>query len=254
MTIQLVKFCYRNILETGTVTVTTENASFPKYRLYDRNLGKLFKSTAFASPFAIVINQGAVISYEVDRLIIPAGHNLNGLACSLRYSTDNFGSDDHEAVGWTQGDALIIDKTFTAQTKQYWKLNITAPATIVEIPEIFLTKDYIFQINPILGSEEGFLDNVYSQESRSGLDYDVKFGTTRRLRTYDLIYVEETQKSDLESWKSHCEGIKPFWIYDHYGTLIYMKMLNPLKFIYLENDPSRYSCRLEFREVLGSLI
>ena len=107
---QFIKLCYRNILETGTVTVTTENTLFPKYRLYNRDIGKLFKGTAFASPFAIKVDQGAVISYPVDRLIIPAGHNLNGLACSLRYSTDDFASDDHEANGWTQSDALFIDK------------------------------------------------------------------------------------------------------------------------------------------------
>ena len=324
-----VKICYKNILETSTVTVTTENTSFPKYRLYDRDISKLFKGTGFASPFAILLGQGAVISYEVDRLIIPARHNLNGLACSLRYSTDNFSADDHEAVGWTQGDALLINKPFTAQTKQYWKLNIpTGPSlnglagscaagTLIdqgginwttagviigsivtrvvdgkygivtsittsgggpddliifaggtspvfnlfdaytvttgltpELTEIFLGKTYTFQANPLIGSREGWKRNLSSEETESGLDRDVKLGESRRYRDYELSNIESAQKADFESWEAECQGVKPFWVIDHYGVAIYMKMLNELEFTYLLDDPS-YGCILRLREVLG---
>jgi hypothetical protein len=34
---------YRNILENSTVTVTNENSDYPKWRLHDRDIGKLFK-------------------------------------------------------------------------------------------------------------------------------------------------------------------------------------------------------------------
>jgi hypothetical protein len=241
-----VKLVYRNILETATVTVTTENSSFPKYRLYDRDKGKLFKGTAFASPFWILINQATTI-YEVDRLIIPAGHNLNGLACSLRYSTDNFSSDDHEAVGWTQGDALIINKSFTAQTKQYWKLQVTAPATIVELTEMFLGKDYLFERNVKLDLTEETRRNMLRQASSSGYARWVKCGEKKEYRAYDLI-AEGAQKTNLESWWSALDSVKPFYIFDHNSDLIFMEMLNELSFIPLSN--SFWSTKLELLEVL----
>src|SRR4030042_6311262 len=98
---QLIKLLYRNILESGTVTVTSEDTAYPKYRLYDRDIGKLSKKTAQSlllygsghlygtgkkygqgSSHVISVDQGSV-SYEIDRLIIPAGHNLNTMIIRL---------------------------------------------------------------------------------------------------------------------------------------------------------------------------
>ena len=244
----VVKINYRNILESGTVTVTTEDAAYPKYRLYDRDIGKLFKGTAFASPFAIVIDQGAVTSYPVNRLIIPIGHNLNGLACSLRYSTDNFSGDDHEAVGWTQGDALAIDKSFTEQTKQYWKLNVTAPATIVEMPEMFLSKDYQFQRNIKPGVGEELKRNIVRTETLSGRVRKVKLGEERYGLTFDLGPIDSTQKADLELWNASIDGVKSFYVRDHNGVLNFMEMLNDLSFVNLTS--SLWTTRFELLEVL----
>lgn len=252
---QQVKIIYRNILENSIVEVTTEDASFPAYRLFDRDIGKLFKGTDFSSPFTILLDQGAVISYEVNRLIIPFGHNLNGLACSLRYSTDNFGSDDHEAVGWTQGNALLIDKTFTAQTKQYWKLNITAPATIVEMPEMFLGKSYTFIVNPLFGAREARKRNELNDQTRSGLDFDVQFGDLREYRAYEMKDIESAQKAEFKALETLCGGVKPFWLEDHLGNLIYGKKISEEDFGYDGEDADAfYSCRIEFRQVLGRTV
>lgn len=251
MTTQLIKLMYRNILESGTINVTTENTSFPKYRLYDRDIGLLFKATAYASPFAITINQGTTNIYEVDRLIIPAGHNLNGLACSLRYSTDNFGSDDHEAIGWTQGDALKIDKTFTAQTKQYWKLNITAPATIVEMPECYLTKIYTFSRNPSWGFGYGDKRNIVREESLDGHIQKTKWGEPRVHQRYDLIRILDAQRSALKAWDDHCEGSKSFYIEDIVGTLLFVELpQNDLGDFKAESE-GRWGLSFEVMEILA---
>ncbi len=105
---QPVKILYRNILENSTVVVTSENASFPKYRLYDRDIGKLFKGASTPAEFYITLDQGASLSYPVDRLIIPAGHNFNGRGLRIQYSNDNFAGDVHTVREWTQdGNGLI---------------------------------------------------------------------------------------------------------------------------------------------------
>jgi hypothetical protein len=237
---------YRNILENSTITAA-ENASFPKYRLYDRDIGKLFKAAAFASPFYIKANQGATTIYEVDRLVIPVGHNLNGLACSLRYSTDDFSSDDHEAVGWTQGDALLIDKTFTAATKQYWKLNVTAPATIVEMPEMFLSKIYTFDRNPGWGSTVEKQKNIKRDETQSGKMRRVKFGEPRLSAIYDLVLLT-TQKMAFEAWDTGMDGTKSIYLWNEDDTPYFMELLNDLKFVYRANGI--WGTNLELLEVL----
>jgi hypothetical protein len=251
MTTQLIKIMYRNILESGTVTVTTENSSFPKYRLYDRDIGLFFRGTAYASPFSIIIDQGASNIYEVDRLIIPQGHNFNGLACSLRYSTDNFGSDDHEAVGWTQGDALLIDKEFTAQTKRYLKLNIMAPATIVELTECYLTKRYTFSRNPSWGFGYGDKRNVNREESLSGYVQKTKWGESRIHQRYDLTRITDTQKAALKAWDDHCEGAKSFYIEDILGTLFFAELVQNGLGDFKAESEGRWGLPIEVMEVLA---
>jgi hypothetical protein len=236
---------YRNILENSTVTPLTEDASFPKTRMYDRDIGKLFKGTAFANPFGIFINQSPI--YEADRLIIPVGHNFNGLNMELLYGID--GINWTTATSWTQGDDLIIDKSFSAQTKQYWYIAIYAPATIVELPELYLTKDVVFLRNPAMGSMVGTKKNIVSDQTQSGLSRKVKLGELKRLRRYDLNYITATQKTDFEAWDALCEGVKSFYIHDYDNSCIFMELLSDLEFT--ASGINRWTCMLELTEVLA---
>jgi hypothetical protein len=244
---------YRNILEeayqdsTSNITVSpVENASFPSYRLHDRDIGKYFKFSTTGSPVYVLVNQSGTV-YEIDSLVIPYGHNLNGLDCSLRYSTDNFVSDDHEAVGWTQGDELLIYKTFTAQTKQYWKLNITAPGTTVELQEMYLTKGYSFLRNPSYNGSVAIRRNIVRDMTQAGITRVVKLGESKRARRYDVL-VETTQKVEFENWENECQGVKSFYIVDHEGTTIFMENQIELEFRFAA--PLYWNTSLDLLEVL----
>lgn len=240
-----IKVAYRNILENSTVLVTTEDTSFPKYRLYDRDIGKLFKATAYASPFGFDIDQGASPIYEIDRLVIPVGHNLNGLDCTLWYSSDDISY--YTAVTWVQGDALIIDKSFTAQTKRYWVFNIVAPATIVQMPEFFLSKTYTFERNPSYGSKVGKQKNISRNETQSGRVRRIKWGEPRLSALYDLLILT-AQKTSLEAWDVATEGTKYFYVWDESGYPYFMELLNDLNFSYRANGI--WNVSLELLEVL----
>jgi hypothetical protein len=244
-----VKLAYRNILETATVTSTDENSSFPLYRTYDRDIGKLFKFNSHAANLYVAIDQGAVISYEVDRLIIPASHSLNGETIKLQYSTTGaWAGEEVDALSWTQGDALIINKNFTAQTKRYWRLLITSdPAAALEMPEIYLTKDYEFETNVRIILQEESRRNIERDETISGYPRWVKLGEDKEYRDYDLI-VDATQKASLQSWWSVMDSVKPFYVYDHNGSWYFMEALNDLSFQSLGN--SLWSINLQLLEVL----
>ncbi|MDA8168682.1 MAG: hypothetical protein M0Z59_03160 [Nitrospiraceae bacterium] len=83
------KSCYQNILETSAVTLSSGAAdlSYPLYRLWDRDIGRPFKA-ADTGTLEIKIDQGAA-PLAIDRLIIPAGHNLSGARLKVSGSDDD---------------------------------------------------------------------------------------------------------------------------------------------------------------------
>jgi hypothetical protein len=188
----------------------------------------------------------------VDRLIIPAGHNLNGLTVKLQYSTDNFSGDINDAASWAQSGSALIDKEFTSQTKQYWRLNIAAPAAAPELAEMFLGPSYTFAANPVIGAREGRKRNEHNEETRSGLDFGAQLGDPREFRAYELQDMATAQKTELRALETLCGGFKPFWVEDHLGNVLFMKKINEEDFGYDGEDADAfYSCRLELRQVLG---
>jgi hypothetical protein len=243
------KLFAQNILESSTVTVTSENTSYPAYRLYDRLIGFLFKGNSTPANFYITLDQGAVTSYEVDRIIIAAGHNLTGLVLKVQYSTDNFAADNHDADSWTQSGSGLINRAFTAQTKRYWRLNIASPGAAPEIGEMFLTKTYEFTRNPIYGFERGFEENINRIESKSGLVQKTTWGAVRRKFTYELTLLPETDRAAIEALQPYVSG-KNFWIETLEADNFFVEC-RPT-FPNLRSKPvTRWDLRLEFLQVLA---
>ena len=229
---QLIKVMYRNILENSIVTSTDENASFPLYRTYDRDIGKLFKFNSHPANLYIKADQGVVIEYPVDRLIIPVGHTLNGLNVKLQYShTGAFAGEETDALSWAQADALIIDKAFTSFSERFWRLLITSdPAAPPALPEMFLTKSYQFARNISWGFETGNRLNVVRNETLSGKVIVIKNGVPRKERVYDLTRIQSAQKTEFETWESVSEGIRSIYIEDEAAVVFFAEMIGEFKF------------------------
>ncbi len=243
-----VAILYKNILEYATsITPTDVNTLFPAYRLYDRDIGKLFKGNTAANPFNIVINQAAT-PLPADHLVIPVGHNLNGLTVKLQYSaTGAWAGEEVDALSWTP-TAALIDKTFTTQTKEYWRLKIAAPGAAPEFSEMFLGSLYTFETNPLYsGFNESTRRNIIRDETQSGRTRRVKFGDPREYRKYSLM-AGATQKASLELWESTWEGTKAFYVWDTSGECYFMELMNELSFIPL--SATLWTCELELLQVL----
>jgi len=245
-----IKILYRNILENSTVNPTNASTTYPAYRLYDRDIGKLFKGNSSAATWNITIDQQSSAThtiYPVDRLIIPSGHNLNGIDLAIQYSSDNFAGDVNTATSWTQSTTGIIDKAITSNTQRYWRISIFNHS-VPELPELFLGKDYSFQRNPAYGSRTGKRPNVMREETQSGKRRAIKLGELKNNRTYELSVIETTQKNDFEAWVTHTEGLKPIYLTDENGNVMFGEILNDFDFSYKAADI--YSCSIEFLEVL----
>lgn len=245
-----IKIAYKNILETSTVTLATgtENSTYPLYRIYDRLIGRIFKSTAVET-ITIKINQGATGNIAIDRLIIPAGHNLNGMTLDIKYSDND--SDYYATITqWVQGDALLIDKSWVSSTHRYWKFIITSPAVIPEIPELFLTQTYEFEKNPIqkvegLETQHNFINEV----TASGADRFITTGAGKKKRAYRIELANATQKANIIEFNNSYAGIKPFWLYDHESAWIYGKLEKPLDLA--THGASNFDFDFNFKEVIS---
>jgi hypothetical protein len=242
------KSCYLNILETSTVALTAgaEDPSYPLYRIYDRDIGKIFKAQA-AETLEIKVDQGAV-PIAADRLIIPAGHNLAGMACDIKYSDDDV--DYTPALPqWTGEDGLTI-KSWQAIEKRYWKFIIAAPALPPQFAELFLTSTYEWERLP--ARPAGPFDDVFNSETQttaSGLDRFLVHGNPKKQRTYKVINAGPDQKTNILALNSAWQGAKPFWLCDHEGGWLYGKLRKPIEL--KEEGYNRFGFEFDFLEVLG---
>jgi hypothetical protein len=223
----VIAIAYKNLFELGTTTVTSENASFPAARIYDRDIGLLFKANSAPANFMITVDQGAAGAVDVNRLIVPVGHNLNGRACKLQRSTDNFAGSVIDVVSWTQGDAILIDKAFAQPaTTRYWRLNITCAGVTPEMPEIFLTQSVTLAYNPESGYPDGTLYNVERSETASGLVRKIEQGSSKREYKFKYAILEGADKTALEAWAAHVGGLKNFYLSDLAGNWVWVEMMD----------------------------
>jgi hypothetical protein len=218
-----IKLFYRNILEHSVVLVTSENSSFPAYRLYDRNIGLAFKGNSAPSTFAIAVNQGAIV-YPVDTVIIPSGHNLTGLTISLIYSFDVY--TYFQACAWV-GFEGQMKKTFDLTSAQCWQLLIYNPTAAPELNELFLTQKIELQRGFSYGSDRGMEENINRLRSKAGQVQKIIWGSEKRARRFDFTKISETQRMDLETLRASGYA-KNIWIEDLEGELFFAEILGGL--------------------------
>lgn len=188
---------------------------------------------------------------SIDQLFISSGHNLNGMTIDLKYSDDDITYT--EALTQFYGYPGLIQKSFTAQQRQFWKFIITTPAVIPEIPELFLSPSYEWTLPDILPiAPSGNLNpefNVEHRQSASGADRFLIYGDSKRQRIYPLVKCNETQKTNILSFNDSWQGAKPFYLYDHEGTWIYGMLIAPIDLQMYISTPF-YQFNFNFREVI----
>ena len=227
------KVYYQNFLEDATITVTSENTSYPKYRLYDRAQGLLFKGTSHPNPFSILADLGPAGPYPLaDSIILGSGHNLTGLGLELYYASVL--PTWTLAKAWT-ATAGINRQTFTGHADRYWILNIIAPAANPEIGEIFLSSEYHFEANPKYDYQYRTQGNANRLLSRSGLAQKTKWGTAKRTRTYNFVCLSDTDRINIEAISAELDSIKNFYFEDFENNLFLAEIIGDLTTLQSEN-------------------
>lgn len=244
----MIKTAYRNILETSAVTLSagSEDPDYPLYRLYDRNIGRPFKPAA-AETIEVRVDQGASENLTVDRLLVPAGHTLEGMTLDIKYSDDDVVYTPAVAQ-WT-GTSGLMEKSWTPVARRYWKFIVTSPSSIPETAELFLTSTYEWERAPArpAGPFEKIF-NVRNEVTSGGQDRFLVHGDPRRQRVYHVPSCGQDQMQALAGLYDAYGGGAPFWLCDHWGGWIFGKLRGPLNL--RETASLRYSLDFDFLEVL----
>ncbi len=244
----MMQCCYQNILEAAAVSLSSgsQNPSYPLYRLYDRDIGRMF-AAASAGTLQVDIEQSGT-PQPVDRLIIPAGHNLEGMSCALYFSGD--GQAWTEAASWTQADGSLINQSFTSAAHQYWRFAITNPVIAPQFAELFLTATYTWEKLPARpGGPFDDVFNVKTDVTSSGLDRFLVFGNSKRQRVYKVVNAGTQQQANITALNEVWSGAMPFWLYDHEGNWIFGKLTKPIGL--KETGAGKFEFDFNFLEVLG---
>lgn len=239
------KIGFVNLLEDGTVTVTSSESLYQSYRLYDRIFGRMWKATSTATQ-TIQVDQGASGSQAIDALIIPAGHNLNG--CNLQWQYSDNGSSWSDAVtDWAQsGSGIIVKQASASSTHRYWKLEIAGASAAPYCAEVFMTLLYTFD-PPVLGLTRKTDRIVTRQVSYTGFPHPVKQGVSKRSHNGTMIISDSTMLSNFEAFLDQRDGYKPFYIEDHNSDQYFAEFPSEPERTYMLPNASSY--QVEYREV-----
>ncbi|TAL59185.1 MAG: hypothetical protein EPN85_09880 [Bacteroidetes bacterium] len=223
-----------NILEGSSVTIYAgrESTAFPLYRTYDRDINrnaKILPSTVGSPTVPLTeVRINTTSTKNVDMLMFPHGHNLSGMEVYLWGSTNSSFAGYTVVSTFTPNSTNSTGTTFSECNYPYWSIHFATTSATVELGEIFLTKTYTWERDPIVPT--GAIDDVFNVENlqtSGGYDRFLEMGTAKKKRTYQVI-CENAQATSIESLNTNWGGKKPFWLYDHTGKWIYGKLSSPI--------------------------
>lgn len=249
---QPLQVAWLNILETGTVTVSSQAVGYPAYRFYDRKIGPMWEGTSTADQ-TIFVDQGGGSPQAVDTLIIPEGHNLAGATISWQNSTDNASWSD-AVTPFVAGSGTILKQMIAPQAKRYWRLVIHGASTAPQIAELFVTLLVTIGDPDAENTRFGKQQNVDRTESKSGVTRFSVNGRDRAILTYPFDNIPESLLATFIEWDAAWGGANPFFLIDHRGNIIFAELLDRLQFDVKESFLEGSNCHatsLRILEVIG---
>jgi len=197
----MIKFLSNNLVETATLTASTENAQYPVSNIQDDFRTKTFRSTTNSDN--VVIDLGS--TEPVDYLAI-VDNWKNGFGVSTitveANATDSWGAPSYSTTLTFDSTHGIGLKSITEQSYRFWRFVVTGSLGYCELANIFIGKavdistngiDYNWKYNnkdlkkvskTIYGQE--FIDDMGQQKELTGLS--MKVVDTTELDQFFSVY------------------------------------------------------------------
>ena len=214
----------------ASVTVSNEQAGFTKERLLDDRGGAPFRFNTTAANHFVSVDRGAATTGDerIDRLIIPAGHNLSGASVEVLASTTGaFGGEETTEHSFTAA-AGVIDESFTAVEERYVRLNIVTSGQW-EFGELVFSKTRA----PTRGLEVNFADpkqaNYVEATMVTRETYRTVRGPAQRAFLIAWPFLDDTDRTIFDDWDTETlAGARTFWFLspDDADTVLPMKLVD----------------------------
>lgn len=231
------KLYFTNALDLATLAVSSENATYPKENLQDRDrASKTRPGTAGA--YTITITCPAPVTM---RAVILANHNLYTKAATGIYvqgsTSGGFGSPEnligtpsvpHAPVA---GDEPNWKEVFAAdKTYQYWRVGVNGATTDMEIGDLYIAWELDLGRHP--GGEWGYdFENQGELKIERSVVNSITWGEPLDVRTLNFVAIPKTALDYMRAaYKSVVRGNwLPWWYQDEYGVLHLGRFNSPIK-------------------------
>ena len=243
-------------LDADTLTVTSENTSFPKANLTDDRVFTVFKPATNVDPLDIITDTGGAGSV-VDYFGI-VGHDLSTQSVTITFASSADNVTYTTIFATTPTTDKIIFRSFTSVTNRFFRLRITGQTAIPSIGEVAWGK----RVEPPFAiSFRGFDPqaeevNMRINRSQSGNILGSIFAFAERSArvriplTPDSFLRDNTLGGFLDFWDTHAGIGKPFfflWCKDcNFDQDAFFGVIEPGSRI---NRPLRTSLSSGFRDL-----
>ena len=163
------------------------DADFPLDNLIDNRSSDPMKFATSKIDSRILLDRGAGTLDAVDRFIIPAGHNIDGVGGTVLLDAaddEAMTTNNTVLVASVDNSQTVIDETFTSNSQRYlriWLGTSSSDAGAWEIPQMIWTSTVEFTAGPDLAlTTDERITNATHYTQRNGMASSVQYGTTQR--------------------------------------------------------------------------
>lgn len=203
----------------GAISPSDSGAAndFPVDNLIDDRASTLFKWASSETDPSLILDLGnAPFQEGIDRLIIPANHNIDSIKI-VQDTLSGFGSPTtlHDTDTSITPGVLYDSGTFDGQASDEQWLRIEIVGTkVFQIPQLYLTTTYTPVRGPNLqDSTDENRDNVLRIVQPTGQSPTVQLGPQQRIIVYD--YESPLDGADLVAMEAFIDAVglaQPFFI------------------------------------------
>lgn len=243
MSLQTVfKLCIANLVEdNSSITVTTENSSYPKSNLYNQRPGKPFIFTDTTG--RIIIDFGTAQSVNFIALI---GHNLDNDVTFQMNSSDSWGSPPvNQEMTVTSGN--MYKELDSSESYRYASLVIGSNnTTTAKIGELVIGSLVDTGLNYQWGADWENEEKNLTHETDYGQEWNYYlFG--KREWNVNFLFTDD-QVTTFYGYHKTLKGKNiPFCFLDPYGLVAYIRWKDKNKFKLEHNDSNKN--KTKFSEV-----
>ena len=198
----------------AAITVTSEATGFEKDKVIDDQAVPLFRFNVSAADNNAELDRAAA-GGTLNRVVIPAGHNLDGLTLDYETSASGaFGGEESTPVSIVvSGSGIIDEATGAGMTLRFQRVNFPDVAQ-EELGELFVTERLVFDRGPAPEWTDENRANVSERELRSGILYLIRRGSSARIfeLTFERLTAADVAIFDAIETQS-ADGVAPFWFW-----------------------------------------